>query len=296
MEQSTYHKPVMTTEVGEYLINNPSGIIIDCTLGGGGHSAYLLERYPSLRVIGIDADEEATGEAARNLERFANRVQIIRENFKNIAAVCSALNIRAVNGILADLGVSSRQLDDIERGFGFLSPRLDMRMDKRLGADAEHIVNTMGETELANLFYTLGGEFFSRPIARAIVRARERRRITSGQELAETVQKVKYRKGKIHPATKVFQALRIAVNTELDNLTNLLNDAPALLASGGRMVILSYHSLEDRIVKNNFRSLAHEGIYRLLTKKVVPPSENEISENPRSRSAKLRAVEKNVSL
>ena len=282
----------MTAEVGEYLVGDHPGIIVDCTLGGGGHSGYLLERYPGLRVIGIDADEEATGEAARNLAPFGNRVQIVRENFKNITGVCAALNVTAVNGILADLGVSSRQLDDIERGFGFLSPRLDMRMDKRLGSDAERIVNTMPETELADLFYNLGGEYFSRPIARAIVRARERRHITSGQELAETVQKVKYRKGRIHPATKVFQALRIAVNAELENLSALLKDAPGLLMPGGRMVILSYHSLEGRIVKNNFRSLAHEGVYRLLTKKVVPPSDDEISLNPRSRSAKLRAVEK----
>lgn len=292
MNASAYHQPVMTSEVDQYLIGDPSGVYVDCTLGGGGHSRYLLEKYPLINIIALDVDEASLKEVETSLSDYRSRIQIFRENFKNLINVLQQIPVPRVHGIFADLGVSSKQFDDMPRGFSFQSPSIDMRMDNRLGASAENLVNTLDAEELADLFYKLGEETFSRPISRRIVQQREKQRITSGKMLADIVASVKRRHGRIHPATKVFQALRIAVNSELESLSAILSDAPALLNEGGKIVILSYHSLEDRIIKNDFRNKAREGIYKLLTKKVVIPSFDEVRQNPRARSAKLRAAEK----
>ncbi len=292
MNDTPYHIPVMVAEVQEYLITQPDGVYVDCTLGGGGHSRTLLEHFPTLRIIGIDCDEAALHEAGRVLAPFGERVTILRENFSNIRALFKERSLPKVNGILADLGVSSKQFDDYARGFSFQSETLDMRMDARLGRGAEDLINTLDDTSLADIFYHYGEERFSRPIARRIVEERKKGKISSGRTLADIVERVKHRTGRVHPATQVFQALRIAVNKELEVLSAFLDSIPELLVEGGRAVIISYHSLEDRIVKQQFRKTAQEGAYHLLTKKVVCPSADEERNNPRSRSAKLRAAER----
>jgi 16S rRNA (cytosine1402-N4)-methyltransferase len=288
-----YHVPVMAAAAAEFLVGDPSGVYVDCTLGGGGHSSYLLERYPQLNVVGIDCDAQAIGVAADRLAVFGGRVRLVRDNFRNIRSIIEACGLRSVDGVLADLGVSSRQLDDKLRGFSFESPVLDMRMDDRDGSNAMDMVNTADEVALADILYRYGDERRSRQIARRIVEARRAHRITSGGELADIVASAKRRTGRTHPATTVFQALRIAVNGELENLRQLLADIPAVLHPGGRAVIISYHSLEDRMVKHSFRGLRlrEEGGAVLLTKKPREASDEETAANPRSRSAKLRAVQ-----
>ncbi|MHB9154693.1 MAG: 16S rRNA (cytosine(1402)-N(4))-methyltransferase RsmH [Endomicrobiales bacterium] len=292
METSGYHQPVMVREVEQYLVHREDGLYADCTLGGGGHSGYLLGRHPRMRVIGLDWDEEAMTAAQERLRDFQGRVRFARENFRDLNEVLEKEKIETVDGVLLDLGVSSRQFDETARGFSFLSPALDMRMDRRLDTRAGDLVNTLDEESLADLFYRFGEERLSRPISRRIVEERKKGRITSGPALAALVERVKRKRGKIHPATQVFQALRIAVNLELDNLSVFLERLPALLAPRGRAVIISYHSLEDRIVKQDFRKNAGEGVYRLLTKKVVFASPEEMKNNPRSRSARLRCAER----
>jgi 16S rRNA (cytosine1402-N4)-methyltransferase len=283
----------MAETAAKLLVSNPSGIYVDCTLGGGGHTAHLLEQYPQLRVIGLDCDMEAITVASDRLAIFGDRVHVVRENFRNIRAVIESFNLKTVDGILADLGVSSRQLDDRIRGFSFESPVLDMRMDDRAGSSAMDLVNTADEVSLADILYRNGDERRSRQIARRIVEARQVHRISSGEELAKIVSSAKWRTGKTHPATTVFQALRIAVNDELESLRYLINELPVVLNKGGRAVIISYHSLEDRIVKHAFRALkAREDAETvLLTKKPQEASDEENAINPRSRSAKLRAIQ-----
>jgi 16S rRNA (cytosine1402-N4)-methyltransferase len=291
MQNDFYHAPVMPKEAGDYLVRNPHGCYIDGTAGGGGHSAYLLSRFPDIRVIALDWDAEAIEEATRTCASYGDRFRICRENFKNIPQLLEQLKMPSIDGILLDLGVSSRQFDRRERGFSFQSAVLDMRMDQRGEQRAVDLVNTLPEDELADMFFRLGEERLSRPISRLIVRERVQRPIASGEELATLVARVKKRRGKIHPATQVFQALRIAVNRELDNLAAFIEGIPHVLVPGGRVVIISYHSLEDRMVKLGFRKLHEERQYQLLTKKVVVPSPEEMRQNPRSRSAKLRALE-----
>lgn len=292
MTTTMYHAPVMLAEVGKFLVNNPRGFYVDGTLGGGGHSAYLLSTFPDIRVMGLDWDAEAIAEAGRNLASYGERMQINRENFRNIRRFLEQSHRLPVDGIVLDLGVSSHQFDRRERGFSFQSPVLDMRMDRRSEHLAVDLVNTLSEDELADMFFQLGEERFSRPISRIIVRERSRLRITSGEELAALVSRVKKRRGRVHPATQVFQALRIAVNRELDNLSGFLSDLPHVLSVGGRAVIISYHSLEDRMVKQSFRKLHDDKNYMLLARKVVVPSSDEMKNNSRSRSAKLRVLER----
>ncbi len=287
-----YHVPVMTAEVERYLIHDDHGTYVDCTLGGAGHSSFLLGKYPRIKIIGLDCDENGIAAAQTRLSGFEGRFTIIRDNFKNIKAALHAAGENKVSGVLADLGVSSRQLDDSERGFSFISPNLDMRMDNRGAQQAYHIVNSLDGEALADLFYQFGDERFSRRIASRIVRARAVKPIETGEELARLVASARPRSGKTHPATQVFQALRIAVNGELDNLKTLLTDLPDVLLPKGRAVIMTYHSLEDRMVKTDFRQRAADNIYGLLNKKVVIAGEDELRDNPRSRSAKLRAVER----
>lgn len=288
-----YHIPVLAEESADLLVGDPAGTYVDCTLGGGGHSALLLERYPQLRVIGIDCDAQAVAAAGARLAVYGDRMRIVRDNFRNIRAVVAACGLQSVSGVLADLGVSSRQLDDRARGFSFESPVLDMRMDDRAGASALELVNTADEKALADILYLYGEERRSRQIARRIVERRQQQAIATGAELAGIVAGVRYRTGRTHPATAVFQALRIAVNDELESLRRLLADIPDVIAPGGRAVVISYHSLEDRLVKHAFRALcAREAMPATpLTKKPMTASPAEIAGNPRARSAKLRAVQ-----
>jgi 16S rRNA (cytosine1402-N4)-methyltransferase len=282
----------MSQEVSQFLVGNQNGLYIDASFGGGGHSRYLIEKYKNIKIIAMDCDENAFEQFKKKEKFFDNRVLFIKDNFKNIKKALSNINVEKVDGILADLGVSSRQLDDMDRGFSFNSTVLDMRMDLRNPISAKDVINSFGENELADIFYKYGQERFSRQIAKAIAERRKRGKINSSLELGDIIRLVKKRDGKIDPATKVFQALRIFVNDELSNLKELLDSAPFLLNSGGRIAIISFHSLEDRIVKLNFKDRALENVYKILTKKIIVPADEEIRNNPRSRSAKLRAAQK----
>lgn len=282
----------MPSESSQYLINNLSGLYVDCTFGGGGHTKYLLEKFKDIRIVAFDWDADAQDRFKEREKDFDGRVTFIRDNFKNIKNALKSININKIDGILADIGVSSKQFDDMDRGFSFNSKVLDMRMDQRNPLTAKEIINSYPEEELADIFYKYGEEYRSRQIAKAICQRRKKGKINTAQELQEIVVSVKRPEGKINPATKVFQALRIFVNGELENLEMLLKSAPELLNSGGRVVIITFHSLEDRIVKQNFKNNSSEGIYKILTKKVITATEEEIRQNHRSRSAKIRAAEK----
>jgi 16S rRNA (cytosine1402-N4)-methyltransferase len=243
-------------------------------------------------LVGLDRDAGALEIARERLREFEGKIVLVQADFSRIDEVARELNLPPVHGILADLGVSSFQLDTAERGFSFrLAGPLDMRMDSRMAVTAADIVNETAEGELADLLYRLGEERDSRRIARAIVRARP---IRGTEHLATVVAGARTSRGrqKLHPATKTFLALRIAVNRELEALGQFLNRAPATLAPGGRWVVLSYHSLEDRLVKQEFRRLEANGLMHVLTRKVVRPTDAEIAANPRARSAKMRVAEK----
>jgi 16S rRNA (cytosine1402-N4)-methyltransferase len=282
----------MPSEVSKYLINNSNGLYIDCTFGGGGHTIYLLNKFKNIKVIAFDWDEASSNEFFEKENEFKGRIIFIRDNFKNIKKNLFGININKVDGILADIGVASKHLDDMDRGFSFNSNVLDMRMDKRNDLTAKEIINSYSREDLADIFYHYGEEYKSRHIADAIILRRRRGIINTASELKTIICSVKKTEGKINPATKVFQALRIFINKELENLEILLSDAPELLNSGGRIVVISFHSLEDRIVKQNFKQNSNCGIYKTLTKKVIMASQEEIKINPRSRSAKIRAAEK----
>jgi 16S rRNA (cytosine1402-N4)-methyltransferase len=304
-----YHTPVLTNTVLSFLQPNSDGIYVDATLGGGGHAESLLRASaPSGRVIGFDADEEALQYAKGRLNTFADRVQFVHDNFSHMTAALALLQISRVDGILFDLGVSSRQIDSPERGFGFREDQpLDMRMDRRQGADARNVLNTYDEKTLADIFWKFGEEKNSRRIAREIVRARLKGPIASTAQLAGLVESSVGGKFLTKSLARIFQAIRIEVNQELVNLGKALDAAASLLKTGGRLVVLSYHSLEDRMVKEFIREKSrtvvpsgHKYIADLprtpelvaLTKKPVVASEAERGSNPRSRSAKLRAAEK----
>jgi 16S rRNA (cytosine1402-N4)-methyltransferase len=282
----------MPYEISQVLISNPNGIFVDATFGGGGHSAYLLEKFKNIKIIAFDWDEDSFNNFSKNQNLFENRITFIRENFKNIRIALLARGISEVNGILADIGVSSKQFDDLKRGFSFNSDCLDMRMDNRNTLTAQEIINTYSQESLADIFYKYGQEYRSRQIAKAIIKRKARGIINTAQELRSIIVSVKRQEGKIDPATKVFQALRIVVNDELANLENLLDCAPTLLKSGGVFAIMSFHSLEDRLIKQNFKNNAKNGIYSLINRKVISPNIDEIKNNSRSASAKLRAVKR----
>ena len=273
------------------------GRYIDGTLGGGGHAAAVLERSsPDGELLGIDADPAALAAAAERLQRFGDRVRLAHGNFGTLGAIAAQAGWERVDGILLDLGVSSYQLDTAERGFSFQADGpLDMRLDPTKGETAADLVNQAPETELADLIFQYGEERASRRIARFLVEARRRQPITTTAQLAAIVARaLGGRHGKIHPATRTFQALRIAVNGELDNLERGLEQAVELLQPGGRLAVIAFHSLEDRIVKHFFRAEAHAEPARLaiLTKKPIEADEAEARSNPRSRSAKLRIAER----
>lgn len=289
------HVPVLVRETLEFLNVRPEGIYIDATLGGGGHSLEILQRLGSGRLLSLDRDPRALEVAGQRLAGFGGKLMMEHGNFAQIDALHAASGLPPVDGVIADLGLSSIQLDDASRGFSFnQSGPLDMRMDPGAELTAADLVNHADERELADIFFELGEERHSRRIARAIVKARPYRSTT---ELAQVVTRaIPSRAGlhQIHPATRSFMALRLAVNGELENLGVFLDKVLTVLRPGGRVVILSFHSLEDRPVKQAFRRWQDEGLATILTRKVVRPTEEEIEMNPRARSAKLRAAEKQV--
>jgi 16S rRNA (cytosine1402-N4)-methyltransferase len=292
-ESRPLHVPVLVSETLEFLSVRPEGIYIDATLGGGGHSEEILKRLESGRLLSLDRDPRALEVAGSRLAGFGEKLMMQHGNFAQIDALHAASGLPPVDGVIADLGLSSIQLDDASRGFSFnLAGPLDMRMDPGAELTAADLVNYADERELADILDKLGEERHSRRIARAIVKARPYRFTT---ELAQVVTRaIPSRAGlhQIHPATRSFMALRLAVNGELENLEQFLNKVLTVLRPGGRVVILSFHSLEDRPVKQAFRRWQDEGRATLLTRKVVRPTEEEVQTNPRARSAKLRAAEK----
>lgn len=278
------HIPVLGKEIITGLNIKEGGHYLDTTVGGGGHSRLILEAAPNTQITAIDQDEDALIAAKNNLAEFGNRVEFVRSNFTEYDYPNNTFD-----GIIADLGVSSYHLDNPERGFSFRNEaELDMRMDRRQSLNAAEIINHWDEVELANIFYKYGEERLSRRIAKRIV---ENRPFHTTTQLAEAISYSvprKYRYGRIHPATRAFQGLRIAVNDELKSLEILLEKAPLALVEGGKIAIISFHSLEDRIVKH---SLKESDLLKVLTKKPIIAQEEEISNNPRSRSAKLRIAE-----
>lgn len=300
------HTPVMLQETLEGLAVRAGGRYVDCTLGGGGHARAILERSsPGGQLLGIEADPEAIKVAQTNLAPFGNAVLIVNDNFVNLQSICLRYSFYPVHGILFDLGLSSLQLNGGERGFSFQRDApLDMRFDPNQNVTAADIVNTYPEAELAELIKTYGEESYARQIARRIIRERP---IKTTLQLASLIEKLIGRRGRIHPATRTFQALRIAVNHELEHLESALEQAVSLLGFEGRLAVISYHSLEDRIVKRFMQRESRDCIcppttpvcickhvarIKLVTKKPVSPSEEEVNRNPRSRSAKLRVAER----
>ncbi len=289
----------MPTEVLSWLKPKDGEVFLDCTVGYCGHAENILESSaPSGIVIGIDRDIRAIEAGRKILERFGSRAVLIKGHFVELKRHLADRGISSVQGVLFDLGVSSPQIDEPSRGFSFQAEGpLDMRMDQSAGATAAEVVNRTDEVDLANLIYELGEERYSRRIARAIVRARANRLLETTSDLVSVIEAAvpaHYRRGRIHCATRTFQALRIAVNQELEHLEPALRDAVDVLAPGGRLCVISFHSLEDRIVKHTFRALSAQagGLLEILTKRPQFPTDEEISRNPRSRSAKLRVIQR----
>ena len=279
----------MVGECLEYLAVRPDGVYLDATAGLGGHTAAIAERLRSGLVIANDRDAESLEMAKRNTAQWADRVRYHQGSFSELRSAVAEFGVERVDGLLADLGVSRYQLTEPERGFSFMAEGpLDMRMDRSQGTTADELVNFAGEKELADLIYRFGEERRSRKISRAIVRARP---IHTTARLARVIEEVVPRTSTLHPATQTFMALRMAVNDEQGELDRLLTIAPELVQSGGRIVILSFMSLEDRKVKQSLQALARVGRAVTLTKHVVRPAQEETRDNPPSRSAKLRAVE-----
>jgi 16S rRNA (cytosine1402-N4)-methyltransferase len=290
---NTAHVPVMLDEVLEWLRIRPDGIYVDATLGAAGHSAAIAERLSTGRLISLDRDGRALELGRERLKSFGEKATVVQSRFSRIVEAVHELGIPTVDGVLADLGVSSMQLDEAERGFSFReAAELDMRMDAEHDELTAHeIVNRWPERDLADLLYREADEHDSRRIARAVVRARP---IRDTAHLATVVAGARKQWGRqrLHPATKTFLALRIAVNREMEELGQFLSRTPAALNSGGRWVVLSYHSREDRMVKHAWQEGERAGALKVLTKHVIQPREEEKAANPRSRSAKLRCAER----
>lgn len=305
------HLPVLAETAVDLLGCSPGKIVIDATVGGGGHAGPILKRIGSKgRLIGIDCDHEALEIAREKLGSKSNFI-LIRENFRNLAEIAERLGFKRIDALLLDLGLSSYQLEEASRGFSFRTEGpLDMRMDVSLKMTAADIVNAYSESEIANILKIFGEEPHAGRIARAIVRLRSKKKIRTTTELADLIRRCvpgRARHPRIDPATRTFQALRIEVNSELDNLTKVLSDAIPLLSTKGRICVISFHSLEDRIVKKTFVQAARgctcppefpqcvcgrKPLLRILTSKPIRPSRTEIQANPRSRSARLRAAER----
>ena len=301
------HLPVLVEEVGQFLAPRPEGIYVDCTAGGGGHARALLEAGAGV-VLGLDRDPRALAAAGEALASFGDRARLLRADFRDLAAVLAAQGMAQVHGILADLGVSSHQIDTAERGFSYIQDGpLDMRMDPQAPVTAADLVNRRSEQELTEIFRRYGEEPFARRIARFIVLQRIAGPVTTTGQLVEIIRAAVPTAGRGHPAKRVFQALRIAVNQELAALESLLEASPSLLLPGGRIAVISYHSLEDRMVKESFRRAAApcrcppdlpecrcgaQPSLRLLTRRPCVPTGGEQQVNPRSRGAKLRVAER----
>jgi 16S rRNA (cytosine1402-N4)-methyltransferase len=289
---SVLHTPVLASEAIEWLRIQPEGMYLDATTGTGGHAIEIARRLTAGRLIGIDRDPQALNIARERLKEFGEKVVLVHAEFSQIGELAMERGFGPFDGIIADLGISSLELDSPERGFSFrYAADLDMRMNPDADMTAAEIVNEWPERELANLLYQKAEETDSRRIAKAIVRARP---IRDTAHLAKVVAGVRQVRGrqKLHPATKTFLALRIAVNREEEELEQFLSRTPATLNSEGRWVVISYHSREDRPVKRAFQQLGRDGGFRILTKKVIVPSDAEIANNPRARSAKMRVAEK----
>lgn len=302
---NSFHIPVLTKEILNYLNLKKGGVYIDCTLGGGGHSKAILEKiYPDGLLIGMDQDIEAIETAREELKSYIDKVKLVKGNFKNLEEILSDVKIETVSGIIFDLGVSFHQLKEKERGFSFKEDsHLDMRMDLNQEFNADILINSYSEKDLAEIFEKYGEERFSKRIARLIVIERKKERINTTKQLADLVirslPRIKKRHTwRIHPATRVFQAIRIEVNQELKVLEKGLNQAIRVLENKGRVCVISYHSLEDRIVKHQFKEVEREGKdkgnygLKIITKKPISPSLKEVEDNPKARSAKLRVAEK----
>jgi 16S rRNA (cytosine1402-N4)-methyltransferase len=302
----TGHIPVLLREVLDGLAVKSGGWYVDCTVGLGGHSAAILEASaPDGQLLGLDADERSLEQARLHLKPFGDRAHLVHANFRALEQVAQQYGISRVDGIFLDLGLSSWQLADTERGFSFQTGGpADMRFDATTGASAAELVNTLSEEELASILWKFGEEPRSRRIARALIAARP---IQTSNEIAAVVEGMTGRRRRIHPATRTFQALRIAANQELEGLKDVLPQAVRLLAPQSRLAVISFHSLEDRIVKEYFRQeskdcicppkvpvcvCGHRATIRLITKRPIAPSNDEIATNPRARSAKLRIAEK----
>ncbi len=289
------HEPVLVAETIALLDPARGGLFVDCTVGLGGHTRALLEAGAS-RVLGLDRDTTALVLAAESLAAWRDRVEFVHSDYREIGRVLDARGVDAVDGVLADLGVSSMQFDAEGRGFSFRRDEgLDMRMDQTQGPTVADLLADVDEEELANVIYQYGEERFSRRIARGIVEARRSAPIATTGELARIVRRAVPRKGyqRIDPATRTFQALRIWVNRELEGLDVFLIETSRRLRAGARLAVITFHSLEDRIVKHVFRALAAgEAALHVLTRKPVVPGEAEVARNPRARSAKLRAIER----
>jgi 16S rRNA (cytosine1402-N4)-methyltransferase len=286
------HTPVLLQEVLQWLQIKPDGTYVDATLGAGGHSAAIAQKLQSGRLISLDQDERALELARENLKPWSPLVTLVKSPFSRIAEVVHELGIPQVDGVLADLGVSSMQLDQSARGFSFREAGpLDMRMNAEAELTADEIVNQWSEKEIADLLYREADEHDSRRIAKAIVRARPLRDTAHLATIVAGARK-QWGRQRLHPATKTFLALRIAVNREMEELGQFLSRTPATIIPGGRWVVLSYHSREDRIVKHAFQEAERQGTLRVLTRHVIQPGEAEQANNPRSRSAKLRCAEK----
>ena len=303
---SALHQPVLYHEIIHALQPKNAGHYVDGTLGAGGHARGILEACtPEGRLLGLDVDPQALALARENLAPYGQRARLLQASYDSLTEILREIGWEKVDGILLDLGLSSMQLDTPERGFSFQQDApLDMRFDPASPTSAADLVNSLPQDDLADLIYRYGEERASRRIAQAIVKARPLR---TTRQLAAAIEAVSPRKGHIHPATKTFQALRIAVNEELDRVENVLPQAVAALNSGGRLAIISFHSLEDRIVKEYFRresrdcicpprqpvcTCGHKATLKEITRKPITPGEAESAANPRSRSAKLRIAEK----
>jgi 16S rRNA (cytosine1402-N4)-methyltransferase len=289
------HTPVLKKEVLEYLNPKSDENFIDGTVGQGGHARSLLKKTgPSGLLLGLDLDAGQIENSSTGLKDFNKRVILVNDSYANVSDVVERLHFYPVNGMLLDLGYSSWQLENSQKGFSFLKDEvLDMRYSLQDMVTAEKIVNEYSEDEIKKILQEYGQERFARQIARAIVRQRKMKKIETTFELNETIAKAipgKFQHGKIHYATKSFQALRIATNHELENVETFLPKAVSLLPAQGRLVVISFHSLEDRIIKNFFKTKEREGIVTILTKKPIIASSQEVMENPRARSAKLRAL------
>jgi len=305
------HTPVLLRECIDGLNIKPDGVYIDGTLGRGGHAREITARLSSGRLIALDRDADAITEAKEQLSGFSGKITFVHGNFRDISAIMESHEVEAADGMLFDLGVSSPQLDDLTRGFSYSGDaRLDMRMDRQAELSAHEIVNSWPEDKLRQIFFDYGEERYARQIARAIVGKRGEKPIDTTNELSDAIISAvpaAARRESQHPAKRCFQAIRIAVNDELGSIAQMLASAPAKLKPGGRLCVISFHSLEDRLVKNAFNDFAKSCVcpkdfpvcvcnasqdLRVVTKRPITPSKDELDNNPRARSAKLRIAEK----